>query len=383
MKEQEEIFNESISSYEKILQTKKTKYVFLKNNLKYIPPREEIKEQTINVFIDLYSMFNQLFNPETIFLYSNMARKDKNILAAEVINIVGHYRNFFAKYVGLYTNFYLYYSSEKTLSKLDIDKSYKEEWYDKRLNFDNNVFGNFSKLFLKNLSLAKMISEYIPHVYVIDCKKVDHNLLPYLVINEFSYQEHTNIILTNDICQYGFVNHNQNNYILSIKSDKSKILEDEDIFLITTKSKSKTALESDKLFLFRRFFDFIISLGGEKKYNVKAVEGFSYLKALKIFHSLFRENKIVITNNSYTIETISEILIKNNYLDQNLKESFEKNYKLLVPYYNVSISKKSDIILILNQIIDKVNTKSLKELNQELFYLHPINLDFVFIGEQQ
>ena len=60
--------------------------------------------ETINIYIDMYSIIKTIHGTE-------FEMRDYNILASCVINMCGHYREFFWKRCNVTTNFYIVYSN--------------------------------------------------------------------------------------------------------------------------------------------------------------------------------------------------------------------------------------------------------------------------------
>lgn len=372
-----EIKNE-ISQFEKILHSKKVRYAILDNLINPILPDIEEVGDTVNIFIDVYSVYNQLFNPETIDMFSSMNKREKNKFASDILNMAGHYRNYFGKFHSRYTNIYLYFPSRICEEKVYKMPFFKKEWYEKRLDFDNIVFGTFSKLIARNLEVTKRISEYLPHIYVIDTRAIDHLVVPELVIQKSEMEKKVNIVISNDNLSLAIPSKYEYGFMLTVKGDNSKLIDNFGIADALSTAKTIGGKENQ---IVKYFFDYIIALAGIKKMGIEPITGFTVLKGIKTFIKLIDNKNIELTRYDDYV-AISNILVENKMISEGQAKFFELNYRTLTQSNNIIEMSKGKIEFIMNQIVDKVDAVGLKTLNQESFYRDPLNFDFLFMGEE-
>jgi hypothetical protein len=95
---------------------------------------EHAIDEELFVFINVNSILRQFFSEYSV---SRLTRGELNrhprLLAAELLNIAGHYRNFSYRHYNRNATVLMYYSSQKCDAKLAIDPSYKSGFYNKRL----------------------------------------------------------------------------------------------------------------------------------------------------------------------------------------------------------------------------------------------------------
>ena len=63
---------------------------------------------TVNVVVDLYDCVKKLFMPTLIEQINHLKKSERFQVTSELINIAGHYRNYFATRLWKYTNFYFF-----------------------------------------------------------------------------------------------------------------------------------------------------------------------------------------------------------------------------------------------------------------------------------
>ena len=81
----------------------------------------------VNIIIDLKEILKKFFRPDvTSDNFSHRALIEE--ISSDIINTVGHYRNYFYK-KGKYTNFYFLYSYEKCEKLIAENPNYKKDYY--------------------------------------------------------------------------------------------------------------------------------------------------------------------------------------------------------------------------------------------------------------
>jgi len=365
-----------ISSFEKILLSKKIRYEVLNKIFDPIMPDQEEAGNTVNLFVDIYSIYNQIFNPENIDEFSSMNVKERNKFAAHVLNICGHYRNYFAKFHQRYTNIFVYYPSEKCEDKQKIDSAFKNQWYSKRLDFNDPIFGRLSLLLKKNLDVAQMISVYIPHLYLIDTKDVDHLVVPSLLIKNMKAEKCLNVIVSNNKLAYEDISKYEFTIGLQTRGDQSKIIDESNLLEEFT---SSTKIDSSHRTIFKFFYQHIISIAGCKDFGIKGVPGYTVLKGINLFKDLIDKQKLTYVRYD-DIEAMSKLFREERKMNEIDLMKYETNFVLLTSGYLDKINK-GKITIISNQIQDKKDFKSLEALNAESFVREPLRLEMLFKGE--
>lgn len=106
----------------------------------------------VNVFIDVYDLTNILYR---YYKYQNPLS-----LTACIVNAAIHYRNFFRKFYGVYSNIFLIHSSNNS----SINTRFCPEYNSHNLN---QAYNNMEvrSLMENNISLVSTVAPYLPDIY--------------------------------------------------------------------------------------------------------------------------------------------------------------------------------------------------------------------------
>lgn len=356
---------------ESILHSKKTKYIVLDQILKkHIKPECE----NVNIFIDINSILKTLYQPSILEIFNSLNVKEKYLISSEILNIAAHYRHYFYSRIGKYTTFYYYMSSEKCQSLLNIFPGYKKDIYNKYLDLKSPVFGNINTLLSKNLKIAFLISEYLPHIYMIDTKEVESNIVPYHFIRDEDPEKDMSIIITDDIVQFQSVLFNPSTIIMTPKGDRSEIITQDNLMEQLTKT-NKTHPEHS---LINEFYPHILSMAGHKRYSIDGVSRFGNLRTIKFFNDELSKGNI--SNLRYdSMESLTNSLD----ISESHKKIMNRNFKLLdiKTIYNFSTTVGDRTKLIDDRIFNRIDAKSLRYMNDKYFQVYPLDLEYLMEGE--
>lgn len=276
----------------------------------------------IDIFhIDLNTILETLFKIKNIF---DDGSSYLFTIASSIINLVAHFRSYFAKKQNN-TTIYLYYSHGKVDNK----------------NLSDNIDDT--------LSLLSVIVKYIPKVYLIDDKKTDIKLCMNYLIKE----DKINYIFTKNKIFFQFVNI-KNTFILRPARDDSYIINSKNLY-------NKLANNDVKYTVSSKLLTAILSFTGVNQY--KGVKGMGIKKVLKMFQKSIDKNIIV---NDYYLN-ISDLLYDlscNKEICKIVKDIFEK---IDVNLLNVITRNNPYEIEIQNSLVDKFSKKDLQELNTKYF----------------
>jgi len=103
------MIDEENNIIEKIFNSKKVPYKVLIPLIKPYISRFNIKPMSnVNIFIDVFNVMKQIYNPQTIESFNSLKNSERRLVASHLINMVSHYRHFFASRYQMYTTFYFY-----------------------------------------------------------------------------------------------------------------------------------------------------------------------------------------------------------------------------------------------------------------------------------
>lgn len=136
-------------------------------------------------FVNIGSVLRQLFSEYTVAkLTRGELNRHPRALAAELVNIAGHYRNYAWKHFGRRSTVLLYHSTQRCAVKTALSAEYKANFYAKQLGGATPEFDVVRAYAQFNLRVARQITEFIPHVHLVDTGPVDPEAWPWTVAAE-------------------------------------------------------------------------------------------------------------------------------------------------------------------------------------------------------
>jgi len=321
--------------------------------------KELTPNSTINMFINFEPILKKLVSAN-IEEYLKVKKEERAIeLMSNILNLTSHYRSFFSKNK-LYSKIYIYFSYpilKNTYKNRMINVNYRKYYEDKYANNPKTfvLFQTLSTI----IPLLSVITEYIEGVYLIKSNNIESSLVPYVLTN--GYKDNSlNLILSNDKYEYQYVNNNF--YILNPKKQDSYIVSKENV-IETIKFEDKIVNNID---IDSNLYPFIKSILGDKYRNIEKIKNLGLLTIIKTLDKAIKKG--IINNNTNSINILSNII----------KEEFRN--QLLINYYTTSLDIQfkaltiKDIYTITEQVIDRFDNLSLKNLNDKYFTQYPIQL---------
>lgn len=365
-----------LENIEKILNMKKVRWEYmdvkLKDFKKSIP-----EESTINFFIDVPATIKQLYNPEIIKGISGIVNKhEKYVISALILNMIGHYREYFINNFRCFTNvFFMYNSKIDKYIKDNVDPDYRKTYYEKRFLLENPVYSDLNCLLRDNYKRIATIIDYIPHAYFIDSKDCDYrSIFPYIMdLPEF--RNNFNIILTTDTLMY------QNTLVgstivLEPRAEKTRVIKPDYIIkLIGGKSK---ILEKNPEYVTIQPENIILlnALVNHKSLDTTGIRNFGYCRAIKFLNDNGIDVESIILNPNSLDDIFKNILTKDEI------EKIKINFKIYNNFYLANKYKKSlELAFSLsNKYYD--DKMELRKVNETFYKKSPLRLDFMFRGER-
>jgi hypothetical protein len=147
------------------------------------------KLKTIDIYIDLYSVLYPLYTSP----YDPALDKDQYTIAAGIINMIAHYRQFYRKN-GIHARIFLVYSNNYSVTKTKLVPEYNSDFQYKVEYSCNPIHLNI----LDNLQIVEQVCKYVNDVAFISSNTTDVSVLMYYLMNIES-KEHYSIIVSKDI----------------------------------------------------------------------------------------------------------------------------------------------------------------------------------------
>lgn len=302
----------------------------IKPNLKY-------SNKKANVILDLNYLVSFIFRDEFVKNIEYNIRNRGKTITIFLINHIGFYRNYFWKYYEIETEFYIVYSFNEYLENYP---NYKNLYYNKvglleNLNLEYIEERKIAYEYLQdNLSTLNQIIYYVPKSYCINTNEVLKEVVIYKILEETDKNDY-NLIVSNSPINYQFVNDNTN--ILKLKGCNSSLINRNNFYNYLTKKRDI------KYNLDINFYKVILSIIGDKDYNIEGVNKYSYIKTIKLLEGLkdlnnnhsniehllrsypniLKDNQDLIIknyNNFCILDIKSKILLYDNYLDYYKKD---------------------------------------------------------------
>lgn len=148
---------------------------------------DELK--SINIYIDLYSALYSLYTGS----YEPALDEGEWDIAAGIINMISHYRNFFRGY-NIETKFYFVYSNNYSVDKTKLVPEYNSDMQYK-MNYSCSSIHNSV---LQNIQLVDQIAKYVHDVAFISSNNFDTSVLMYYAYS-LDQNNQYNIIITKDL----------------------------------------------------------------------------------------------------------------------------------------------------------------------------------------
>jgi len=345
-----------------ILNEAKPKYAKL-DELFEEPILQNIKfGNTVTIIIDLKEICRKFFRPDVDINASSIVEE----ISSDLINTVGHYRNYFYKQ-GKYTDFYILYSFDKCEEIINDVPEYKKEYYEEYMNNENPK----TDIIRRSVQAASKVMNFLPKVFFIETSKFDEFTYCKFLVT-LKMKNEPIIILSNDDVFYQLVS--PNIFVMTMKGIKSELITEDNVIEILTDKKYELSAKSIPL---------ILAIGGTKRYSYKNIPNVALIKAANIVEKLVKEEKA---------NDVDSVRIPINYDKLNINNKMEKmiidnattienNYYFIKAdnlLYEHKLEIKNDVF----KEKKHCTAKALLELNEKIFVRHPLNLDMLIKGEQ-
>ena len=370
--------NLPIDTMQKILNSKKIRYEKLNSLFENVVDFRQYKGRQMNIYVDIQSVIKQLYSPETLDILQYIKAEDRMMITSEIVNIVGHYRHYFASRCNMFTRFYFFYSFSGSHYHKELYPEYRSEYYSKRNSMRDPVFGGMNKTVLNNMRTIKLIMKYIPNAYFVDMAKIEPSLLPNFVIRELAEPEDLNMILSNDELFYQDLNISDNVFMLEMRgSEKSRLIHSDNVIeslLSGTKKTPDEFMEVDSSLI-----KVIQSMTSHKNYSLNSVARKGNSTAIALINKLIVEGKLdpLQSNNIDYRDDIASLLFKK---EDDVNE-FKIRNRLLDHDYIVDVQFDTIESLVSSQLIDIRNDIALRDALDVSFQKFFIDIQFAFEGE--
>lgn len=320
--------------------------------------------EDVNVFINFESVLRNLANQKNLPTKVSMFKQEIVIeLESAILNLVANYRSYYKKN-NCNARVFLYYTDLKSESEQQMcvyNKHYRE--YYKNRYLTNAQFKALGEL-LTSIVIPEiqLILKYVPGCYFVSSETFDSSLIPKIISSKMNGK---NVIISGDIFDtlYMFDPTFITIYIkrrfqymtvtTNIESTVRSIIKDEFPFDLN-------------IFNAELYYRLLLSIKGSKIRNIKSAKGFGYTKYVKILNDGLK--------NGVVLRDFSSIISVIELFPYQFREDINDSFKCMSLDTQLELISDTDVSQVMNQIIDKVDIKSIEELNNKRFFNNPINL---------
>lgn len=366
---------------EKIVNSKKLNYQKMSELVgPYINSRTY--DKNITIYIDLNNIVKQLYAPNTLEIFSHIKTNGRLNLVVEIINIIGHYRHFFASRTQKHTRFFLFYSDRESEYHTRVDKDYKELHYSK-LHKDNIQYRDVNKTIKSCMDIVKNIVKYVPNAFFIDTGKIEPTLIPHFIMKEtnIDHDKSFSLIISNDKIYRQLLKEKDKLLLLELRGvNNSKVISRENV-LDNIFSKGTKKDINDFYNITYEVMDIYNLLTDHKDQGYKSVPSYGPVSIVKKLDKLI-ETMEYSPLKKYDTESMVTSVINNLDSSDDRKSEILNRFKLFNHNYVIDQVNGPYLQNVLtSQILNFDDPKELKRLNEEVFEHSYINIDYLFEGE--
>lgn len=355
--------NDQFGMYFNLMKIRYSVYDDSLTKLNFLTPTDKV-----NCFINIETVLKYLSMMRDLEKKLVVSRKFPDEMKVDLINIAGHYKDFF-KGNGLDCNIFLYMTDLESETTRFQEARYNDEfrsYYLCKYNQNPKFILLGDELKRSIIPEVKTICEFIPNVYFINAKDIDGGLIPYIIGKNMP--EYKNLIISGDMhdTQYSyepsFVHH------LHIRTYSKNIL------ACTTEDYLKTISKNDKidpelLHLFENgsFYRVILSCLGDRYRSIDGIKGIGIETIIKTLVKALDKGKITPDIHNATI--LSELF------KTDIREQLYNNLLTIDIHNEYEMLGEGQIKGILSQMVDRSDINALQLLNQTKFRNNPLRLE--------
>lgn len=316
---------------------------------------------TINIYIDLYSILKPLYNNEIYNI------EDYTKVTSNVINICAHYREFFRTRGKVESRFFIVYSK---------NVPYVNNQFYPNYNAKNNHSFNSNKMIddmiNNNISLLETLCPYLPDIHFIKGSFESSVIIYDLICRNELIDNTPHVILTKDTFAYQLIPIRDNILVFRPKKSKGTDLSyyvDKNNLLSTYFTERKVKLEDKYRIVMPGLLSLIMALSSVPERDIKLLCNIKTTMNMVI--NAIRENKI---NNGYNAD-ISTVWSALDTTKIKLSQpSFESRFKAIDIVFQqlvfMNTPEAKDI-----KISNLYDPETVKQINNQYFINNPLDLN--------
>ena len=320
----------------------------------------------INLFIDLNSATKQLYSVDTW----SYKRRNRYEIAATVVNMCAHYREFFRR-LGVKTNIYLVYGLNCPNINTNLVKDYNSKFVNAYIKKKD-----IAEMMNDNLKILEYIVQNIPGIYFFNCGLNEVSAMIHHLITSLRRPDVENIILSKDILMLQLVPEFNARVLRPLKGKENgnsidiSFIVDNNNFWQQFCTKYRKCNVPDKL-VGNGFISNILAMTKVPERGLYSKMTIS--KAMKIL-DIGIQNRYINNNSIYTQSSINTVLEALD-VDAN-KDELDLRYRAISTHYQaayVLLNENPEFKRL--RLVDLQDINGLKSIVSQYFADIPIDLD--------
>jgi hypothetical protein len=345
-----------------------------KSRIKYevldrILPKYEAVTDTMDVFLDVRTVFGVYFNDRFKDAAARTPPGDRMMLSAELMNIVAHYRRYLWDRRGITTRFVMVHSDFASTRCAKLVPGYKSEYEKSRS--PEGPYPENAVLVERNLEIAAMLAQRIPGTAFVDSAEVDPDCVPLLLARP---KPCVSLCLSNNPSWAQYACFPRMN-LLTLKGDESRCVRyDGVIDYLSEGAQTRGAQIRGAAPVPYRLAEWILAIGGSKKHGVPGWKGFGPSKAFT-----YLSKRGLSDRGFYDGTTMVEDM-------EAAGISEERRLEALLYWDALSVRRNAEVVsvrdraLIDSQLASDPDPDALQEANMTHFGALPLRLGFLLEG---
>ena len=325
--------------------------------------------KSINVFVNLDDLFHLMHNPLINQEFQICGQDAPNQLVSNIFNLLAHYRywciknHYTCKIYGIYT------STIRSFKNNIHIPAYRDKF--KKIYAEENASYYFvNNAITSGMATAKIISKYVPDVYIIDSKYIEPSMIPLYIADDVNPAD-WNILISRDPydLQYSYRNRWS---MITPKGEYSRLINQDGIWDYVN-YKERIYQEDDKILRYPYgLYILARAVVGDTYRSIPRLRKIGWKTLFKYLDQIMEENP-----------DASEVTLKVKLIDKIKGRSQLTNEDINDNLSSINIDLQKDVMLkidetvITSQLLDIPDFGNLQELNRMYFLKYPINLQFL------
>lgn len=329
----------------------------------FIPMRAARKINSVNIFINLDDFYHKIHRPYTDGEFQTTGKNVSKQLVSNLMNLIGHYKNWAVK-EHLQCKVFLVYTTSEVFKNGMILPKYRE-YYRQIYDLKNPSFFFINTAINDGFSILQVMTKYVPNVYAIDSGYLEPSIIPLYLAG--IYDSDYNIIVSKDDYDLQYVATDKWG-ILIPKGDHSSLAVKGNVWDYV---RIRAGIR-DPFYFHPTVLLWALAIMGDKYRSIPKLTRTGWKTVLQYL----REASAPYDDDSMLDLQLQRVV---QYIDKKKIEttSFNDNLYCFSAQQQVDAMLNSDRAIIAHQLSDMDDHQTLYRANETVFKEFPINLTFL------